>query len=99
PALSNAGLSPGTVRREASDTVLGRQVVRTDPGAGEEVDRGSVVDLVVSTGPQWQQAPVQNAPQAPAQEKQQERLQEQQEEQQEQLQEQQEQLREQQEKD
>jgi eukaryotic-like serine/threonine-protein kinase len=89
-ALSNAGLSLGTVRREASDTVLGRQVVRTDPGAGEEVDRGSVVDLVVSTGPQWQQGPVQNAPQVPAQEKQQERLQEQQQEQQEQLQEQQE---------
>ncbi|MEO0617227.1 MAG: PASTA domain-containing protein, partial [Pseudomonadota bacterium] len=46
-----AGLVVGDVASEASDTVPVGQVIRTVPGAGETVPRGSNVQIVVSTGP------------------------------------------------
>ncbi len=37
---------------EPSPTVRAGQVIRSDPGAGAQLDKGSTVTLVVSTGPQ-----------------------------------------------
>ncbi len=37
---------------EPSPTVRSGQVIRSDPGAGAQLDKGSTVTLVVSTGPQ-----------------------------------------------
>jgi serine/threonine-protein kinase len=41
-----------TVSREASDTIPTGQVIRTAPPAGTQIDKGSTVTLVISTGPQ-----------------------------------------------
>ncbi|MDQ3680248.1 MAG: Stk1 family PASTA domain-containing Ser/Thr kinase [Actinomycetota bacterium] len=49
--LGAAGFRVRTVR-EPSATVPADRVIRTDPGAGAELDRGSTVALVVSSGPQ-----------------------------------------------
>lgn len=49
-ALSAAGLRVGDVTQEESGDVPAGQVVRTDPGSGEKVERGSEVSLVVSSG-------------------------------------------------
>jgi serine/threonine-protein kinase len=49
-ALADAGLELGTVAQEQSDTVPAGAVIRQDPAAGEEVDKGSSVSIVVSTG-------------------------------------------------
>ena len=49
-ALADAGLKLGTVAQEQSDTVPAGAVIRQDPPAGEEVDKGSSVSIVVSTG-------------------------------------------------
>lgn len=49
-ALKEAGLAPGMVTREFSDDVGRGEVVRTDPGAGEERHPDSAVALVVSKG-------------------------------------------------
>jgi eukaryotic-like serine/threonine-protein kinase len=48
--LRNAGLEPGTVTSEPSAQPEGR-VIRTVPGPGVTVPKGSQVDLVVSSGP------------------------------------------------
>ncbi|GAA2879876.1 Stk1 family PASTA domain-containing Ser/Thr kinase [Streptosporangium fragile] len=48
--LAEAGLVPGSVRRQASDTVPRDQVMRTSPAVGNPVKEGSKVNLVVSAG-------------------------------------------------
>ncbi|HOT23027.1 MAG TPA: Stk1 family PASTA domain-containing Ser/Thr kinase [Thermoleophilia bacterium] len=45
------GLKVGTVTSEPSTTYDVDQVMRQDPGEGEKVDKGTAVDLVVSSGP------------------------------------------------
>ena len=47
--IVNAGLRVRTVQ-EASPTVTKGNVIRTDPGAGTEVEKGSTVSIFVSTG-------------------------------------------------
>jgi len=50
-AITEAGLTVGATAYECSDTVPAGSVVSQDPPAGTEVDPGSAVNLVVSTGP------------------------------------------------
>ena len=50
--LNNAGLVVGRVIEQASDTVDAGIVIRTSPGAGQNVERGSSVNVYVSTGPE-----------------------------------------------
>jgi beta-lactam-binding protein with PASTA domain len=50
-ALIDFGLQPGEQADRFNDRVPEGQVIRTDPEAGTEVEPGSVVDLVVSRGP------------------------------------------------
>jgi serine/threonine-protein kinase len=50
-ALAEAGLRLGSVTPETSETVPAGAVVRQDPPAGEKVDKDSVVNIVVSSGP------------------------------------------------
>jgi beta-lactam-binding protein with PASTA domain/tRNA A-37 threonylcarbamoyl transferase component Bud32 len=49
--LRDARLDVGDTRREVNEEVPENEVISQDPPAGEEVDRGSEVDLVVSSGP------------------------------------------------
>ncbi|MDQ3756857.1 MAG: Stk1 family PASTA domain-containing Ser/Thr kinase [Actinomycetota bacterium] len=49
--ILNANLKVRTLE-EASSTVADGKVIRTDPAGGAEVDQGSTVTVVVSTGPQ-----------------------------------------------
>ena len=49
--LKAAQLAVGQVTPQASATVPEGSVVSSAPAAGVEVDPGSAVDLVVSTGP------------------------------------------------
>jgi len=49
-AVTAAGLAQGSVTRENSPTVPAGVVLRTDPVAGTEVDAGSTVNIVVSSG-------------------------------------------------
>jgi serine/threonine-protein kinase len=49
--LDGKGLVGRPVTEEASETVRKGNVISSDPRAGTEVDKGSAVDLVVSTGP------------------------------------------------
>jgi serine/threonine-protein kinase len=50
--LEDARLQLGETRREARDDVPENEVISQDPPADEEVDRGTEVDLVVSSGPE-----------------------------------------------
>jgi serine/threonine-protein kinase len=50
-ALDDAGLELGSVTPETSETVPAGSVIRQDPPAGETVDKGSAVNIVVSSGP------------------------------------------------
>jgi beta-lactam-binding protein with PASTA domain len=50
-ALAVVPLTVGQVTPQASETVPEGSVISTAPEAGKEVDSGSAVDLVVSTGP------------------------------------------------
>lgn len=50
-ALTNAGLTVGTISRQNSNTVANGIVLQSDPIAGVTVVAGSVVNLVVSLGP------------------------------------------------
>ncbi|WP_116452092.1 Stk1 family PASTA domain-containing Ser/Thr kinase [Blastococcus litoris] len=50
-ALTDAGLTVGTVTTEASTTVAEGNVISSDPAAGASRDEGTAVDLVVSGGP------------------------------------------------
>ncbi len=49
-ALSGAGLKLGTVSQNTSTTVPAGSVISQDPAAGQKVDKGSLVSIVVSTG-------------------------------------------------
>jgi serine/threonine-protein kinase len=49
--LGRLGLQTNTTQ-QASSSVPSGKVIRTDPGAGTSVDKGSTVTLVVSSGPQ-----------------------------------------------
>ncbi len=49
-ALAEAGLEVGSVTQETSTTVPAGSVISQDPAAGTEVDKGSKVSFVVSTG-------------------------------------------------
>lgn len=48
--ITDAGLTVGTVKQQASDQTAGT-VIETDPLNGVKVDAGSTVNLFVSTGP------------------------------------------------
>jgi serine/threonine-protein kinase len=48
--LGQQGLDGSKTTSEASETVPKDQVIRTDPAAGTQVDKGSKVTLVVSSG-------------------------------------------------
>ncbi len=48
--LADAGLVVGAVGTETSTTVPAGSVIRQDPPAGEKVDKGSAVSIVVSSG-------------------------------------------------
>ena len=50
-AIQGAGLSVGTVTRQASSTVASGTVISESPVAGTQVNPGSAVNLVVSSGP------------------------------------------------
>jgi beta-lactam-binding protein with PASTA domain/tRNA A-37 threonylcarbamoyl transferase component Bud32 len=50
--LRGARLAVGETRPEVSEEVPEDEVISQDPPAGERVDRGSDVDLVVSSGPE-----------------------------------------------
>ena len=63
--LANVGLKLGVRNVEASDNVPANVVIRSNPAEGDKVERDTVVDIWVSTGPA--PVPVQNAsvPQVP----------------------------------
>lgn len=48
--ISNAGLGIGTVTYQASDSVGAGRVISCNPGVGNNVSKGTKVNLVVSTG-------------------------------------------------
>jgi serine/threonine-protein kinase len=50
-ALGQAGFKTKTIQ-EASSTVDEGKVIRTDPAAGDRIDKGSTVTMVVSSGPE-----------------------------------------------
>jgi beta-lactam-binding protein with PASTA domain len=50
-AITNAGLTVGSVTTTASNTIPAGDVISQSPASGVEVAAGSSVDLVVSTGP------------------------------------------------
>lgn len=49
--LTNAGLVKGTVSYEASDTYAKGQVTYQSNTSGQKVDSGTVIDIIVSSGP------------------------------------------------
>jgi serine/threonine-protein kinase len=49
--LSSAGFRIGTITPEESDVIAENAVIRTDPGAGEQVPQDTTINLVVSGGP------------------------------------------------
>lgn len=48
--LRQYGLRVGEISRRRSDSVNNGHIIKTDPNAGDEVQKGRVVDLVVSKG-------------------------------------------------
>jgi serine/threonine-protein kinase len=60
--LAAAGLKLGRQDETSSDTVPAGVVTEQDPAEGTQVQEGTAVDIVVSTGPQ--QAPIGNSQQA-----------------------------------
>jgi beta-lactam-binding protein with PASTA domain/predicted Ser/Thr protein kinase len=56
-ALSEAGLVLGSQFQESSSTVDAGQITRSDPAALDEVEKGSAVDVFVSTGPELVEVP------------------------------------------
>ncbi|WP_166396286.1 Stk1 family PASTA domain-containing Ser/Thr kinase [Rubrobacter marinus] len=60
--LEFEGLALGSVEEVSSDFVPAGQVIETNPAEGTEVDRDTVVDIVVSTGPATVAAPSQPVP-------------------------------------
>lgn len=56
-AITAAGLKVGTTTRQASDTVPKDQVISSAPAAGQRVEQGTAVSLVVSAGAEGVQVP------------------------------------------
>ena len=56
-ALSEEGLTLGSQLQEPSNEIPSGQIVRSEPAAGEEVEPGTAVDVVVSTGPEMVEVP------------------------------------------
>jgi serine/threonine-protein kinase len=56
-ALSDEGLTLGSQLQEPSSEIPSGQIVRSEPAAGEEVEPGTAVDVVVSTGPEMVEVP------------------------------------------
>jgi serine/threonine-protein kinase len=56
-ALSDEGLTLGSQLQEPSNEIPSGQIVRSEPAAGEEVEPGTAVDVVVSTGPEMVEVP------------------------------------------
>jgi eukaryotic-like serine/threonine-protein kinase len=54
-ALGAEGLVYGGATYEPNDTVPQGQVIRSDPAEGSEVDQGTAVSIIVSSGPEQQQ--------------------------------------------
>jgi len=50
--LDENGLTVGDIVEETSNEVTAGLVIRTDPAAGTDLDQGSPVDLVISSGPE-----------------------------------------------
>lgn len=50
-SIEAAGLVVGTVGQQASDTAPAGTVIGQDPQAGTKVDRGSPVNIIISSGP------------------------------------------------
>jgi eukaryotic-like serine/threonine-protein kinase len=50
-AIAGAGLKPGKVTDEISKTVAKNLVIKTNPGFGSTVPKGTVINIVVSEGP------------------------------------------------
>jgi serine/threonine-protein kinase len=63
--LANEGLGLGSRTAEANDTVPEDVVIRSNPAEGEGVERGSVVDIWVSTGPEQPPTLLPSVPQPP----------------------------------
>ena len=63
-ALTDAGLKLGNRTEASSDTVPAGGVIDQDPAAGTAAEKGTVVDIVVSTGPKQTPAVEQSAPAA-----------------------------------
>ncbi len=55
--LTEAGFVVGEVTSEASDTVTADTVIRTDPAADSILPAGTVVNIVMSAGPNTQEVP------------------------------------------
>lgn len=56
-AITSAGLKAGTTTRQAHDSIARDQVIASAPAAGQKVPKGTVVNLVVSEGPQAAEVP------------------------------------------
>ncbi|MFW6010032.1 MAG: Stk1 family PASTA domain-containing Ser/Thr kinase, partial [Actinomycetota bacterium] len=55
--LEHDGFTIGDIEEEPSEDLDAGRVVSQDPGPGEDAEEGSVVDLVVSTGPESTEIP------------------------------------------
>jgi serine/threonine-protein kinase len=55
--LQAAGFAPREGERESSDTVKAGIVLSTNPRAGEELEAGATIVVIVSSGPESQQVP------------------------------------------
>ncbi len=60
--IENDGLTIGTVTTQTSEDVAAGNVISQDPAAGTNVAPATSVDLVVSSGPEETQVPVENPP-------------------------------------
>ncbi|MBD0354653.1 MAG: Stk1 family PASTA domain-containing Ser/Thr kinase [Rubrobacteraceae bacterium] len=64
--LDGVGLKPGSEGEAANDEFAEGVVIEQDPEAGSEVERGTTVDLVVSTGPAQEPTPTASPSASPA---------------------------------
>src|SRR6516225_11564742 len=55
--LTGAKLKVGTIAAQTSDTVAAGKVISQDPASGSSVAEGSLVNLVISSGPQMVSVP------------------------------------------
>ncbi|PMC76924.1 Stk1 family PASTA domain-containing Ser/Thr kinase [Brachybacterium sp. UMB0905] len=64
-ALRDAGFTGSEVVQEHSDSVPEGHVIRTDPPANEETDRGTTITIVVSSGPEPTPEPTEDPTEEP----------------------------------